>query len=69
MSTVIISPEYNVTIPEDVRIQAGIQPGQQFEVFQIGGVIELAPVKNIQSMRGSLPGLVSLVERVDREVR
>lgn len=67
MNTVTVSPEFQVVIPEEIRQGAGIQPGQQFEVFRIGGVIELAPVKELKSMRGSLPGLDTEVKRDEQD--
>lgn len=63
MSTVILSPKYEIVIPEPVRKEAGICPGQKFEVLRVGGVIELVPVDDIKSTFGSLPGLDTEVER------
>lgn len=57
MNTVTVSPKFQIVIPKEIRRLTGIQPGQKLAVFQVGGVIELAPVKDIGSMRGSLPGL------------
>jgi AbrB family looped-hinge helix DNA binding protein len=68
MSTVTVSPEFQIVLPKEIRERAGIQPGQKLEVFRIGDIIELAPVKDLRSMRGTLPGLNTKVEResVDR---
>jgi len=63
MNTVTVSPKYQVVIPKQIRISAGIRPGQKLEVFRIGDSIEMVPVKDIRSMRGSLPGLKTIVER------
>jgi AbrB family looped-hinge helix DNA binding protein len=63
MNTVTVSPKFQVVIPKDIRQRAGIRPGQKLEVFQVGGVIELAPIRDLKSLRGSLPGLNSEVER------
>jgi len=67
MSTVTVTSKFEVIIPERVREEAGIRPGQKLEVFRIGGIIELAPVKDIQSMRGSLPGLDTEVVREEND--
>ena len=67
MNTVIVSPKFQVVIPKDIRQRAGIQPGQKLEVFRIGDVIEFAPVKDLKSMRGSLPGLNTEVERTEHD--
>lgn len=61
MNTVTVSPKYQVVIPKQIRISAGIRPGQKLEVFRIGDTIEMVPVKDIRSMRGSLPGLKTTV--------
>ena len=63
MHTVTVSPKFQIVIPKAIRQRAGIQPGQKLEVFQLGGVIELAPVQDLKSLRGSLPGLNTDVER------
>ena len=67
MNTVTVSPEFQIVLPKEIRERAGIQPGQKLEVFRIGGVIELAPVKDLKALRGSLPGLNTKVEREERE--
>ena len=63
MNTVTVSPKFQVVIPKDIRQLAGIRPGQKLEVFRVGGIIELVPVDDIKSTRGSLPGLNTEVER------
>ena len=63
MSAVVLTSKYEITIPEDVREDAGIFPGQKFEVFCMGDAIEIVPVKDIRSLRGSLPGLDSSAVR------
>lgn len=67
MSTVTVSPEFQIVLPKEIREHAGIQPGQKLEVFRIGDIIELAPVKDLKTMRGSLPGLTTKVEREDSD--
>ncbi len=37
-------------------------------VFQIGDIIELAPVKDIETLRGSLAGLRTEVDRTERDL-
>ncbi|MCX5756948.1 MAG: AbrB/MazE/SpoVT family DNA-binding domain-containing protein [Candidatus Hydrogenedentes bacterium] len=63
MNTVTVSRKFQVVIPKDIRQLAGIRPGQKLEVFRMGGIIELVPVDDIKSTRGSLPGLNTEVER------
>ncbi|MCF6284500.1 MAG: AbrB/MazE/SpoVT family DNA-binding domain-containing protein [Candidatus Hydrogenedentes bacterium] len=67
MSTVTVSPKFQVVIPKEIRQRAGIQPGQKLEVFRVGDIIELVPVKDLKTMRGSLPGLNTEVERTEKD--
>jgi AbrB family looped-hinge helix DNA binding protein len=67
MSKVTVSPKFQIVIPKSIRELAGIQPGQRLEVFRIGNGIELTPVKDIRTMRGSLPGLNTEVDRTERD--
>jgi AbrB family looped-hinge helix DNA binding protein len=67
MNTVTVSPKFQVVIPKEIRLLAGIQPGQKLEVFRVGGVIELVPVDDIRSTRGSLPGLITEIARDEDE--
>ena len=68
MSTVTISPKYQVVIPKSIREKLGLSPGQQVEAFAYEGRIELIPVRPIEEMRGFLKGIDTTVEREpDRE--
>ncbi len=67
MSTVTVSPEFQIVLPKEIRERAGIQPGQKLEVFRIGDIIELAPVKDMRALRGTLPGLNTKVVREDSD--
>ena len=63
MTLVTVSPKFHIVIPKSIRQRAGIRPGQRLEVFRVGDIIELAPVKEMKTMRGSLPGLRTDVGR------
>ena len=67
MSTVTVSPRFQIVIPKEIREQAGITPGQKLEVFRIDDIIEPVPVKDVKAMRGSLPGLDTEVERSEHD--
>lgn len=68
MKNVTVSPKYQIVIPKEIRQQTGIRPGQKMAVFQIGDIIELAPVKDIKTLRGSLAGLRTEVDRTERDL-
>ena len=70
MTTVTISPKYQVVIPLDVRSVMDIEPGQKMQVVQYGNHIVLIPVRPIRAARGSLKGTELEVrrEKEDREI-
>ncbi len=57
MSTVTVSPKFQVVIPKDVRNSIGIKAGDVLQVIQYGSRIELVPVKSIKAMKGVLKGM------------
>jgi AbrB family looped-hinge helix DNA binding protein len=63
MTTVTVSPKYQVVIPRAVREVMQIQPGQKMRVIQYGDHIMLIPVRPIREARGSLEGLELDVQR------
>jgi AbrB family looped-hinge helix DNA binding protein len=67
MPTVVLSSKYEIVIPKNIREEAGGCPGQKFEVFRMGDVIEIVPVRDIRAARGCLPGLKTEVEREEHD--
>ena len=63
MTTVTVSPKYQVVIPREIREALGIQPGQKVQVLQFQNRIEFIPVRPIEQMRGFLKGIDTTVER------
>mgnify|MGYP002351361221 CR=1 FL=1 len=57
MSTVTISPKYQIVIPVKIRESLNIKPGQKIQVIQYLNRIELIPVKPISEMKGFLNGM------------
>lgn len=57
MSTVILSPKYQIVIPKVVREEMDIHPGEKFEVIYFDSRIELVKVKPMKTMKGFLKGL------------
>ena len=69
MSTVKVSPKYQVVIPQRVRETLEIRPGQEVEVLAHDNRIEIIPIKPMQAMRGFIRGIDTFVEREpDREL-
>ena len=57
MTTIRISPEYQVVIPRKVCEAMNLKPGTRLQVLQFADRIELIPLRSASSLRGSLPGL------------
>ncbi len=64
MSSVKISPKFQVVIPKKVRESMKLKPGQRLQVIQFRNRIELIPERKISDMRGFLKGIDT---RIDRE--
>jgi len=65
MSTVTISPKFQVVIPKAVRKELDLVAGQRLEAIVVDDRIELIPVRPIREMRGFLNGIDTDVERED----
>ena len=63
MDRVTLSPKYQVVIPESVRSSMQLQPGEQFDVIEHKGRVELIPVRAMRRMRGFLKGIDTTVTR------
>jgi AbrB family looped-hinge helix DNA binding protein len=63
MSTVALSPKFQVVIPKDIRRALNLVSGQRMEVQLNGDKVEFIPEKTIASLRGRWPGVDTRVER------
>jgi AbrB family looped-hinge helix DNA binding protein len=63
MSSVTLSPKFQVVIPKEVRERMDLKPGQKIQVIQYEGRIELIPIRPIEQMRGFLRGIDTDVPR------
>ena len=65
MTSVTVSPKYQVVIPKEVRESMGIVSGQKIQVLTYRNRIGLIPIKPMEDMRGFLKGIDTSVERED----
>ena len=65
MSTVTVSPKYQVVIPKEVREGLALAPGDKGEVIELAGRIEIVRVRPIASLKGFLKGVDNTFERED----
>lgn len=68
MTTVVLSPKYQVVIPKEVREKLNLKPGQKLQIISVGDRIEFVPIQDIKQARGFLKGIDTNIEREgDRE--
>ncbi len=63
MTTITVSPKYQIVIPSRMRESLGIKPGEKLHAIEYRGRIELVPVRSTKSARGSLKGIDTHVPR------
>ncbi|MCL2161619.1 MAG: AbrB/MazE/SpoVT family DNA-binding domain-containing protein [Betaproteobacteria bacterium] len=63
MQAVIVSPKFQIVIPQAIRAQLNITAGQKFQVLVFGQRIELLPIESARQLRGFLPELATDVPR------
>ncbi len=65
MTTVTVSPKFQVVIPLAIREALGIRPGQKIQAIQYHDRIELIPLRPIRKARGLLKGIDTSIARDD----
>jgi AbrB family looped-hinge helix DNA binding protein len=63
MSTVTVSPKFQVVIPQAIREALRITAGEKLRVMIYGDRLEFVPVRPIKEMRGFLRGMDSQIEQ------
>ncbi|MCA9946121.1 MAG: AbrB/MazE/SpoVT family DNA-binding domain-containing protein [Anaerolineales bacterium] len=63
MTTVTVSPKFQIVIPKAIREALNIQSGQKVQVIRYQNRIELIPIRPIKAARGFLKGIDTTVER------
>ena len=63
MTTVTLSPKYQVVIPKEIRQKLKLKPGQKLQIIQLGDRIEFIILKNIKEARGFLKGINTEIKR------
>lgn len=53
---VILSDEFKITIPSDIRDEHDWKPGQEFAFVQDGRSVVLVPVRSAKELRGIARG-------------
>ena len=65
MSTLTISPKFQVVIPKVIRERLRLKAGQKVHLIAYEDRIELIPVRRAAELRGFLKGIDTNVDRED----
>lgn len=63
MTSVTVSPKFQIVIPKAIRDSVGIVSGQKVQVLSYQNRIELIPLKPMREMKGFLEGIDTEVDR------
>jgi len=63
MTTVTISPKYQLVVPKSAREALQLEPGQKVEVLVYEGRLELVPLRDLKTVRGFLRGIDTDIPR------
>ena len=62
MSTVTVSPKFQVVIPLEVRRRMKLEPGAKLMVVEFNGGLRLMPLKAAAALRGIARGIDTAIE-------
>lgn len=68
MTSVKISPKFQIVIPKSVREAMHLAPGQRLQVVQYEDRLEFIPERDIMEMKGFLKGISTRFERENDRV-
>ncbi len=63
MTTVTVSPKFQIVIPREIRDQFHLVPGQKVQIIPYNNRIEVVPERKISDMRGFLSGINTSFDR------
>ncbi|HJY62539.1 MAG TPA: AbrB/MazE/SpoVT family DNA-binding domain-containing protein [Ignavibacteria bacterium] len=63
MTTVTVSPKFQVVIPKEIRTKLKLKPGQKLQIIQIGDKLQFIPIIDIKKARGFLKGIDTDITR------
>lgn len=68
MTSVTVSPKYQIVIPKEIRESMGIVSGQKVQIMSYDGRIEVIPLKPMKDLKGFLAGIDTTVAREEDQV-
>ena len=63
MNTVTVSPKFQIVIPQAIREELALKPGEKMQVLRYDDRVELIRIRPIQELRGFLRGMDTSIER------
>ena len=63
MNTVILSPKFQVVIPQQIRESLHLKAGQKMQMINFEGQVVMVPLRPIKEMRGTFKGMNTDFER------
>lgn len=63
MTTVTLSPKYQVVIPQGIRERLRLRPGAKLMVIEFNGGVRLVPLRAASELRGIARGIDPAVPR------
>ncbi|MBI2638029.1 AbrB/MazE/SpoVT family DNA-binding domain-containing protein [Candidatus Peregrinibacteria bacterium] len=63
MTTVTLSPKFQIVLPKEIREELDLSSGMKFEVVAYAERIQLIPLQSLSALKGSLKGMDTTVKR------
>lgn len=57
MTRVTLSSKFQIVIPDDVRRELGLRPGQEFDVLALDGRLHVLPARSMTDIIGLYAGI------------
>ena len=67
MSTVTLSENFQLPVPDDVRELLHLKAGAQFRVIPYAGRLEFVPIRKPSDLRGFVRGMDTDIRRDDED--
>ena len=68
MNTAILSRDFQLVIPKEIREKTGLEAGTSFEIISYNNRIELIPIKPIKQLKGLFKGIDTNITREDDRI-
>lgn len=69
MTTVTISPKFQIVIPKEVRESMHIKAGAKIVMVPLGNLIYLVPMRPLKDLEGKLKGIdTTIIREPDRKI-